>query len=230
MGGTERRSGKEPFIIAHRGDIRHLEERTALPGIVAGEERITGIVKHFGGSIILMERSRGYPIPAGTYYAISFVSIPEEIRVAEIRRITIRSTIDNGVIGRLCPGNQSFIYRSRHVDGGAGIVHSRIEDPRLAVGDSLVSKDAPRPAAFDIIGFLGRNSDQLFRPVAEVGRRDMPPMETRHIRPVAVLLEEDMIFAISVCHTMRFVHPVRRRHGMVARTGDIILPMRSGDV
>ena len=58
--------------------------------------------------------------------------------------------------------------------------------------------------------------------MAEVGTADMPPVETRHVRTVAVLLEEDMPATITEDESVALVGPALRGHAMVTRAEDIV--------
>ena len=50
----------------------------------------------------------------------------------------------------------------------------------------------------------------------------MPPVQTRHIRSVTVLLEEDMVLAIAVRHAVRLIGPSLRGHTVITGTAEVL--------
>ena len=116
-----------------------------------------------------------------------------------------------------------LIYRAREAHGCARVVHACVNEPCLALGDIGVIDDRAAPAALDVITLIGIEGDRFFFPIAEVSRSDVSPVQARHVWTVAVLLEEDVVFAILVGNTVGLVGPVGRWHTVEVRTKNIIL-------
>ena len=220
--GAERGGGEEPFPIAHRGDVGHLPEYPVGRGVRAGEEDGPVVAPCGAGGVVAVEGGGADPVFGASDDNVGVVAVAEEVGITEIVRQTAGPPVDDGVGAPFRPVEQRRVIGGSTGDGGASIVDGGVEDIGLPLGNHVVGEDTSAPAPLDVVGGSRRDGDFLLAPVIEVLRRDMSPVETRHVGPVGIFLEEEMVAAIGPYHTVAFVGPRGGRHTVETGGQDVV--------